>query len=408
MNRAIELAKSGRYKTAPNPCVGAVLVYKNTIIAEGYHKEYGKAHAEVNCLCDALAKGIFFSQIQSQSLSFSNPYLQEQLLLHKDKKYSEEINIAECSMYVTLEPCNHFGKTPPCAQAIYEAGIKTVYVGCLDPNPAASGGMAYLQEKGIQVHTGICKEECKALLEDFLLWQKEKRPYCILKMACTLDGKIGPAKGHSHKISGLESKAVTMQFRRHMAEAKGAVMVGANTFFEDNPKLTVRDMKTEIQPMSFIVSKRLPQIRENKTGYYCLDEKDKKKQTVIFTSEKSREVQEEYTAHGVKLEFVDINNDNTLNLKQVFEKAFNKYHCPYIFCEGGAKLAQSLLKAGLADELVLYLAPYILGDDTAKNVFSGNSVQSMSEAYHFELVKTEKAGEDLHIYLKTEKPCLRD
>lgn len=408
MNRAIELAKSGRYKTAPNPCVGAVLVYKNTIIAEGYHKEYGKAHAEVNCLCDALAKGIFFSQIQSQSLSFSNSYLQEQVLLHKDKKYREEINIAECSMYVTLEPCNHFGKTPPCAQAIYEAGIKTVYVGYLDPNPAASGGTAYLQEKGIQVHTGICKEECKALLEDFLLWQKEKRPYCILKMACTLDGKIGPAKGHSHKISGLESKAVTMQFRRHMAEAKGAVMVGANTFFEDNPKLTVRDMETEIQPMSFIVSKRLPQIRENKTGYYCLDEKDKKKQTVIFTSEKSREVREEYAAHGVKLEFVDTNSDNTLNLKQVFEKAFNKYHCPYIFCEGGAKLAQSLLKAGLADELVLYLAPYILGDDTAKNVFSGNSVQSMIEAYHFKLVKTEKAGEDLHIYLKTEKPCLQD
>lgn len=405
MKRAIELAEKGRYKTAPNPCVGAVLVYKNTVIAKGYHTEYGKAHAEVNCLCDALEKGIFFSQIHTNGLSFSNLYLQEQLQLNKDKQYSEEVNIADCQLYVTLEPCNHFGKTPPCSHAIYEAGIKTVYVGYLDPNPKASGGIAYLQDKGIQVVTGICEQECKNLLEDFLLWQKEKRPYCILKMACTLDGKIGPAKGHSHKISGEESKKVTMQFRQHMAEAHGAVMVGGNTFFEDNPKLTVRGMDTQKQPLSFIISKRLPEIKQNKTGYYCLDEK---KQTVIFTSVKNAEAVEKYKQLGIALEFVDTNSDTALNLQQIFRKAFEVYHCPYIFCEGGAKLAQSLLKAGLADELVLYVAPYILGDDTAKNVFSGNSLQSMQEAYHFKLMKTEKAGEDLHLYLKMEKPCLQD
>lgn len=408
MNRAIELAKLGKYKTAPNPCVGAVLVYKNTIIAEGYHKEYGSAHAEVNCLCDALAKGIFYAQIKNHALSFSNPYLQEQLLLHTDKIFPEEINIAECTLYVTLEPCNHFGKTPPCAQAIYESGIKTVYVGYLDPNPTASGGIAFLREKGVQVYTGVCEKECCELLEDFLLWQKEKRPYCILKMACSLDGKIGPAAGHSHKISGEESKKVTMQFRKFMAEAKGAVMVGANTFFEDNPKLTVRDMETSSQPMSFIISKRLPPVRDNKTGYYCLDEKARKKQTVIFTDKKNRDMQKEYAKQGIGLEFVDTMSDDTLNLTQVFEKAYSVYHCPYIFCEGGAKLAQSLLKAGLVDELVLYVAPYILGDDTAKNVFSGNSVQSMQEAYHLKIMKTERIGEDLHIYLKTEKPCLQD
>lgn len=405
MNRAIELAKLGRYKTAPNPCVGAVLVYKNSIIAEGYHKECGKAHAEVNCLCDALEKGIFYSQIKTKGLSFSNPYLQEQLITYKDSQYSESVNIAECSLYVTLEPCNHFGKTPPCSQAVYEAGIKTVYVGYLDPNPKARGGIVWLREKGITVYTGICEQNCKALLEDFLLWQQEKRPYCILKMACTLDGKIGPAKGHSHKISGAESKQVTMHFRKSMAEANGAVMVGGNTFFEDNPKLTIRDTETKKQPLSFIVSRRLPAIEDNKTGYYCLDEK---KQTVIFTDKKNADIQEQYKKHGISLEFVDVSSDMTLNLQQIFHKAFETYHCPYIFCEGGAKLAQSLLKAGLVDELVLYVAPYILGDDTAKNVFSGNSLQSMQEAYHFKLIKTEKAGEDLHLYLKMEKPCLQD
>lgn len=420
MNRAIALAEYGRYKTAPNPCVGAVLVYKNIILAEGYHSAYGKAHAEVACLCDALAKGIFFSQIQKNALFFSNPVLQEQLLKYKDTQYAEEVNIAECSLYVTLEPCNHFGKTPPCSQAIYEAGIKTVYVGYLDPNPVASGGIVFLKERGLQVYTGICEKECKALLDDFFVWQKEKRPFCIVKMACTLDGKIGPAKGHSHVISGAESKQVTMQFRRHMAEAKGAVMVGANTFFLDNPKLTVRnmetrdmetgeikteDMETPLQPMSFILSKKLPPITQNKTGYYCLDEK---KQTVIFTSAKDKEILEEYEKFGIQLEFVDTNNDGTLNLKEIFEKAFRVYHCPYIFCEGGAALAQSLLKAGLVDELILYLAPFILGDETAKNVFRGNIVESMQEAYHLKLMKTEKVGEDLHLYLKMEKPCLQD
>lgn len=405
MNRAIELADKGRYKTAPNPCVGAVLVYKNAVIAEGYHKKFGEAHAEVACLCDALEKGIFYAQIHKSGLSFSNPYLQEQLLLHKDKQYSEAVTIEDCQLYVTLEPCNHFGKTPPCSQAIYEAGIKSVYVGYLDPNPKASGGITFLQDKGINVVTGICEQECKALLEDFLLWQKEKRPYCILKMACTLDGKIGPARGYSHKISGAESKKVTMQFRKNMAEANGAVMVGANTFFEDNPKLTVRETETQKQPLSFIVSKRLPAIADDKTGYYCFDEK---KQTVVFTDTKSAAVQEQYEKHGISLEFVDTNSDNTLNLQQIFHKAFEIYHCPYIFCEGGAKLAQSLLKAGLVDELVMYLAPYILGDDTAKNVFSGNSLQSMQEAYHFKLIKTTKTGEDLHVYLKMEKPCLQD
>lgn len=409
MNRAIELAKLGRYKTAPNPCVGAVLVFKNTIIAEGYHAEYGKAHAEVACLCEALRKGIFYSQIHNHGLSFTNPFLQEQLFQHKDKQYSESVNIAECSLYVTLEPCNHFGKTPPCSHAIFESGIKTVYIGSFDPNPKASGGIAWLREKGIDVVCGICERECKDLLEDFLLWQKEKRPYCILKMACTLDGKIGPAAGHSHKISGPESKQVTMQFRQHMAEANGAVMVGGNTFFQDNPKLTVRDTERNTesvkQPLSFIVSKKLPEIKNNKTGYYCLDEK---KQTVIFTGKKNTEILEQYKKHGISLEFVDTNSDTTLNLRQIFQKAFEAYHCPYIFCEGGAKLAQSLLKAGLVDELVLYFAPYILGDDTARNVFSGNSLKSMQEAYHFKLIKTEKAGEDLHMYLKMEKPCLQD
>ncbi len=402
MRRAIELAEKGRYKTAPNPCVGAVLVHKDTIIAEGYHMEYGKAHAEVECLANAVKKGIFFQKIKNRSLSFSNPYLQEQVLQFQHIEYEKEINMEECSLYVTLEPCNHFGKTPPCSQAIFEAGIKTVYVGCSDLNANASGGADFLRSKGVNVVTGVCHDECLELIEDFIVWQKEKRSFCILKMACTLDGKIGPATGHSHSVSGSESKRVTMKMRKNMALSHSAVMVGGNTFFEDNPKLTVRDMQTERQPRAFIVSKRLPPLSGGKTGYFCLDQK---KDTVFFTDMKNPELVKQYAEHGILLECIETSENKSLNLKKIFELAYQKYYSPYVFSEGGAKLAQSLLKEGLVDILIVYIAPYVLGDDTAKNVFSGNFVQTMQEAYKFKIFKTERIGSDLHVYLKMEKTC---
>lgn len=405
MNRAVELAEKGRYRTAPNPCVGAVLVYKNTVVAEGYHKEYGREHAEVSCLCDALEKGIFYPQIQAGSLKFSNPILQKKLEENAGVRYAEKIDISECALYVTLEPCNHFGKTPPCSLAVYEAGIKEIYIGMPDLNPKAGGGAQFLREKGVAVHMGICEKECAELIEDFLVWQKEKRPYCILKMACTLDGKIGPAKGHSHIVSGKESKQKTMQFRKNIALAGGAVMVGSNTFFEDNPKLTVRDLETDVQPKAFIVSSRLPEIKDGKTGYFCLDER---KDTVLFTGSSHHEQTAALEQLGISVELTEKDIDGKINLKKVFEKAFQKYHCPYIFCEGGPKLAQALLKEGLADELVLYAAPVVLGDETAKSVFSGHSVNTMQEGFQLKITKTEMAGRDLHIYLKPEKECLQD
>lgn len=404
MNYAVEIAEKGRFKTVPNPCVGAVLVYKNKIIAEGFHTAYGKPHAEIECLCSAVEQGFFYEQIQ-KGLHFSNPVLQQAAEQYKDIRSTEKVHMEHCALYVTLEPCNHFGKTPPCSHAIAEAGIKTVYVGCLDPNPKAAGGCAYLKQHGVTVHTGLCENECRELLADFLVWQEEKRPYCIVKMACTLDGKIGPAEGHSHKISGRESQKVTMLMRRHMAETNGAVMIGSHTFFEDNPMLTVRGIETETQPKAFIVTRKLPEIQNGRTGYYCLDER---KNTVLFTSVHGEKDTDAFKNLGISLESVDKNIDGTLNLKQVFEIAFQKYNCPYIYCEGGAKLAQALLKEGLADRLVLYMAPCILGDDSAKNAFSGNTVLTMQEAYRLKVLKTEQVGEDLHIYLKTEKPCLQD
>ena len=156
MRRALELAERGRWSTAPNPTVGAVLVKDGAVAAEGWHQVCGQAHAEVNCLRDAASKGV-------------------------DPRGG--------TLYVTLEPCNHFGKTPPCSHAVLEAGISRVVIGMLDPNAKAAGGADFLREHGVEVVSGVLEQECRDLVADFLVWQTTRRPYVILKMASTLDGR---------------------------------------------------------------------------------------------------------------------------------------------------------------------------------------------------------------------------
>ena len=150
MRRAIKLARRGLPEAAPNPCVGAVLVQRGGIVAEGWHTAYGKPHAEREAIADARAK---------------------------------DVDTAACDLYVTLEPCNHHGKTPPCTEAVLEAGIKRVYVGCGDPNPTVAGGGAqFLRSRGVEVALGILEQECRDLIADFLTWKLEQRSYCILRI----------------------------------------------------------------------------------------------------------------------------------------------------------------------------------------------------------------------------------
>ncbi len=403
MTQALELAKKGKYKTAPNPCVGAVLVYNNTVIATGYHEEYGKVHAEVNCLLDAIKNGVFYQAKQEKKVYFSNPFLQKALEENKHKQFSEPIDLAKCTLYVTLEPCNHFGKTPPCTHAIVESGIKSVIIGIEDPNPKASGGIAYLKEHNVSVLCGILEEECNDLIADFLLWQKEQRPFCILKMAMTLDGKIGPNQGHSHTISNSKSKEVTMKFRHNVALAHGAVMIGANTFYLDNPQLNVRNLDTNIQPKAIILANKLP---SPETDYFLISKRAG--ETIFYTSEQNEEKITALKNRGVSIEIMEKTSCDCLNLKKVFESAFQIYKCPYIYCEGGAMLALSLIKEGLVDLLVLYVSPQILGDENAKSAFRGNFVETMQDAYHFKFVHSEMVGKDMHVYLKPEKQCSQD
>lgn len=210
MLKAVCLARRGLPFTAPNPAVGALLLQNGRIVAEGWHKKYGGPHAEIEALGDARRKGV---------------------------------NPADCTLLVTLEPCNHHGKTPPCAEAILQAGVKKVVIGLSDPTPQAGGGAAWLAARGVQVIMGVAETQCRNLAADFLFWQHSDLPYVTLKLASTLDGCIATRSGQSRWITGKAARA-----RVHMLRAMSqAVLVGGNTFFEDDPLLTARPQDFAIE-----------------------------------------------------------------------------------------------------------------------------------------------------------------
>jgi diaminohydroxyphosphoribosylaminopyrimidine deaminase / 5-amino-6-(5-phosphoribosylamino)uracil reductase len=223
MHRALELAQNGLGQVAPNPMVGCVIVYKDIIIAEGFHQQYGEAHAEVNAIANL----------------------------------SNTIDTKECTVYVTLEPCSHFGKTPPCADLLMAHHFKTIVVGCLDINPLVAGkGIEKLQAAGIEVITGVLEQECIALNKRFFTFHQKKRPYIILKWAQTADGFISklpvPINKAENWISSEASKTLVHQWRANEA----SILVGKNTVLADNPELTVRFVSGN-NPLRLVIDKNI-------------------------------------------------------------------------------------------------------------------------------------------------------
>ncbi len=368
MRHAATLALQGRALVYPNPTVGAVLVRDGAIVAEGWHKVYGGPHAEVVCLQDAAEKGVDASQ---------------------------------CTLVVTLEPCHHHGKTPPCTEAIVKAGIKHVVFGMRDPNEKAAGGAAYLASQGIKVEEGVEAQLCQDLLADFLCWREKKRPYVLLKLASTLDGRIATRSGHSQWVSSQGSRNRVQLMRRKLAQVGGAIMIGGGTFRVDNPRLTVRYPEGEDgpQPLACIVTSRLPVVSLDNTLLQT-----RPKDAIFFSTpagaaSPTAKALEEMGARvwsqapqsgAVRLPQLDI----------LLERLFTELNCPYVLCEGGGKLALSLLELGLVDEFHLHLAPCILGDNEAKPLFDGKSPMNMSEALSLRISDYEMHGEDIHIVLR--------
>ena len=228
MREAIALAQRGRWRACPNPMVGAVLVRDGEVVARGWHHGAGLPHAEVDCLADAAAR---------------------------------KVDPAGCTLVVTLEPCCHHGKTPPCTDAILAAGIRRVVYGLRDPNPVAGGGAALLAAAGLAVTGPVLEAECRDLAADFLVWQTTDRPYVLLKLAATLDGRIATRNGVSQWISCPASRRAVHELRAGVGRAGGAVLVGGGTFRADDPLLTARgedDAPAGPQPLACILTSRLP------------------------------------------------------------------------------------------------------------------------------------------------------
>lgn len=368
MRAALELAERGRWSTAPNPTVGAVLVQEGRIVAEGWHQVCGQAHAEVNCLRDAREKGV---------------------------------DVSRCTLYVTLEPCNHQGKTPPCTKAILEAGIPRVVVGMPDVNAQAAGGAEYLRSMGVSVEMGVLEAECRDLVSDFVIWQTTRRPYVILKMASTLDGRIATRAGRSQLISNRASHEEVMRLRENIGRAGGAVLVGGNTFLLDNPRLTARTESVQRQPLAAVMTSRLP---AGDTSCHLLDERPG---DCVFFSTAAQAASPSAAAlrnRGARVYGVDCPaGKHALDVEEVLTRLREDEHCLYVLCEGGGKLALSLLERGLVDEFHLHLAPIILGDADATPVFAGRTADSMEDALRMRVVKTSVVNGDIHLYFRADR-----
>lgn len=328
MSRCLQLAQQGVGYTAPNPMVGAVLVCDDTIIGEGYHHRYGEAHAEPNAI----------NAVENPS------------------------KLENSTLYVTLEPCSHFGKTPPCADLIVNSKIKRVIIGTLDPNPKVAGrGVEILRKAGIDVIVGVMEEECRELNKRFFIFQEQKRPYILLKWAQTEDGFIDIKRTNLAEKPLIISNAITKQLTHKMRSENQAILVSTNTVLLDNPSLTVREWSGK-NPYRVALD-RQGKIPKN---YNLLD---KSVRTIIFT-EKT-----EQNEHN--LEFITIDFSN-LALNQIISNLFER-NIHSVLVEGGAQLLTSFINAGLWDEANIEISPTLLHDGIAAPILTQQRIQSINE-----------------------------
>jgi len=361
MARALELAERGRGFAAPNPRVGAVLVRDGRLVAEGWHKVYGGPHAEVECLRDAEAKGV---------------------------------DPAGCTMYVSLEPCNHFGKTPPCTRAILEAGVRRVVIGCLDPNPdVLGGGAAFLRQHGLDVEVGVLERECRDANADFTVWKTCGRPFVTLKLAMTLDGRIATRSGDARWVSGEASRRQVYAMRACVQ----AVLIGGETFRADNPALTHRQVEGPLaanpQPLAVVLTRQLPA-----ADAPCTVLRDRPEQLIFLTDAagEASAAAAALVARGVRVWGLP-EVDGVLDIGRGLTRLREEGHVYSLLCEGGGALAGSLLAYGLMDELVVFCAPKLLADAQGVPAFSGMTVPHMKDAAKLRFLGVTSLGEDLMI-----------
>ena len=353
MQMALELAARGRGFTAPNPMVGAVVVKNRKVVGRGYHEAVGKAHAEVNAINDAgqAARG--------------------------------------GTLYVTLEPCNHTGRTPPCTHKILQAGIERVVVAMTDPNPDVDGnGIGYLRQQGLTVEPGVAELQARELNEAYLKFVRTKRPFVILKYAATLDGRIATRTGDSKWISGEASRRFVHQLRH----AVDAIMVGAGTVIADNPRLTTRLADRQAaDPTRIILDPSLTIPRRAAVLH-----SDSKAETWLVSGPSIPAAERQVLERpGVRLISTPLRNGRIdLNLLMT---ELGRANVTSLLIEGGARVIASALKAGIVDKLYLFYAPKFLGGDDGVPICRGEGPDLMSDCLSVDVERIHRFDQDLMI-----------
>ena len=348
----LEIAKKGIGFVSPNPLVGAVLVKDGKIIGAGYHQKYGEAHAEINAINSA----------------------------------SE--NVEGATLFVNLEPCSHFGKTPPCVDALLESKIKKVVIGTLDMNPIVCGsGIQKLKANGVEVKVGILENECVELNKFFFKNVTKKTPYVTLKSAITLDGKIAD---ESYQSKWITSTASRKQVHKLRAEYD-SVLVGANTVNKDDPQLTVRLVEGR-NPKRIILDPQLKSCIERKIFH------SEKNVLLVTSAEKKNSPKAKVLQElGVKLLFLRTDEQKRFHLKTVLKKIGDET-ITSILVEGGAKVYNSFIKENLFDEMQIFIAPKLLGSGI--QFLSDFGIKEMSKARKLSLHSFEKYDDDLLLNLR--------
>lgn len=351
MERALELAEFGSGFVNPNPLVGAVIVKDNRIIGEGYHKAFGGPHAEINAFGNA----------------------------------SEDV--AGATMYVTLEPCSHYGKTPPCVEAIIRNGIKRVVIGMVDPNPLVAGnGVRILKENGIEVETGILEGKCRLQNEIFIKYITTGKPFCIFKSAMTLDGKIATYTGDSKWVSGEESRLHVHRLRNRVS----AILVGVGTVLADDPMLTARLGEEKVKnPVRVVVDTR---------GRIPVDSKIVRTagevRTILATTNQApKNVLEELRERGLEI-MVTQENDGRVDIPSMVER-LGEIGIDSILIEGGGAIGYSFLEERLIDKVLFFIAPKLVGGADSKSPLGGKGVQMMKDAIGIDKLRAVPIGEDI-------------
>ena len=352
MERALELARCALGSVSPNPAVGAILVNGGEVVGEGWTQPPGRDHAEIVALRQAgpRARG--------------------------------------ASLHVTLEPCNHFGRTPPCTDAVIDAGVSKVHASLLDPNPhVEAGGLARLKEAGIETYLGEGSEEAHQIMESYTRWVTTRLPFVTAKFAMTLDGKIATRTGDSKWISGEEARGYVHELR----SASDAIMTGVNTVLADDPRLTARDadgLSRRRQPLRVLVDSggRTP------TDAKLLSEPSR---TLVAVAGADKNALAGLRAVGAEVEAVPA-ADGLVDLPELL-RVLGKRGITSVLVEGGGTLMGSLFDQALVDKVVSFVAPTIVGGSSAPSPVGGQGVETIGEARQLQRVKVMRLGADVAI-----------